>query len=74
MKLVRGVYDAGYLVINCGGQSFLTDEQLAVVETKYPDHRKTLGDQRQQKFFDAADKFTALYQTFNRGDRHEDKN
>lgn len=64
MKLLKDAYNAAGLILFCGGQSFLTEEQLAVVEAKYPDHRKNLGDQRRQKFFDAADKFIELYQTF----------
>lgn len=64
MKLIREAYYAGELILHFGGQSALTGEQLAVVEQKYPDHRQTLGDLRNQKFFDAADKFIELYQSF----------
>lgn len=68
MNLIRDAYRAGWLILNFGEQSALTDEQLAVVELKYPDHCQTLGDRRKQKFFDAADKFIKLYQTFKRSD------
>lgn len=64
MKLIREAYYAGELILTFGGQSALTGEQLAVVEQKYPEHRQILGDQRNQKFFDAADKFIEFYQAF----------
>ena len=64
LTLIRDAYQAGWLILTFGGQSALTDEQLAVVEQKYPEHRQTLGDKRKQKFFDAADKFIELYQSF----------
>ncbi|MBR1645763.1 MAG: hypothetical protein IJ685_03185 [Selenomonadaceae bacterium] len=64
MNLLREAYHADELFLHFGGQSALTKEQLAVVEQKYPDHRRTLGDRRKQNFFDATDKFIELYQTF----------
>lgn len=64
MKLIREAYYAGELILHFGGQSALTGEQLAVVEKKYPDHKQTLGDRRNQKFFDATDKFIEAYQSF----------
>lgn len=63
MNLIREVYSAGKLILNFGGQSALTDEQLAIVEQKYPDHSKNLGDLRKQKFCDAIDNFIEVYQT-----------
>lgn len=64
MKLIRDAYYAGELILHFGGQSALTGEQFAVVEQKYPDHKQNLGDLRNQKFFDAADKFIEAYQAF----------
>lgn len=64
LKALRAAHEAGFAVITYGGQSFLTDEQLAVVETKYPDHTQTLRDQREQKFRAAVNNFIKLYRQF----------
>lgn len=64
LTLIRDAYQAGWLILTFGGQSALPDEQLAVVEQKYPNHSRNLGELRKQKFFDAVDKFIEAYQTF----------
>ena len=64
MNLIREAYRAGGLFLHFGGQSALTEEQLAGVEQKYPDHIQNLGDLRRQKFCDAVDKFIEAYQSF----------
>lgn len=69
MKLIREAYCAGRLILDFGGQSALTDEQLAVVEQKYPNHSQNLGDLRNQKFLDAVDNFIEAYQPFKRKEK-----
>ena len=64
LNALRAAHNAGFAFMIYGGQSFLTDEQLAVVEAKYPDHTQTLRDQREQKFRDAVDNFIKLYRQF----------
>lgn len=66
LKALRAAHEAGFALNLYGGQSFLTEEQLAVVEKKYPDHTQTLRDQREQKFRDAVDNFIKLYRRFGR--------
>ena len=69
MSLIREAYRAGGLILDFGGQSALTEEQLAVVEQKYPDHIQNLGDLRNQKFLDAVDNFIEAYQPFKRKEK-----
>lgn len=64
LKALRTAHEAGFAVMTYGGQSFLTDEQLAAVEKKYPDHTQTLRDQREQKFRAAVNNFIKLYRQF----------
>lgn len=70
LKCLRAVHEAGMSILFYGGQSFLTEEQLAVVEAKHPDPKQTLRVQREQKFFDAADEFVAIYRQF-KGSHHD---
>ena len=62
--LLKNAWHAGWLLADSGGKTFLTEEQLAAVETKYPAHKTTLYRQREQKFRDAAEQFIKLYQGY----------
>lgn len=61
LKALIKTYQAGCLLMYHGGSSGLTEEQVAVVTKKYPDHLEMLLEKRRQVFFDAAEKFIELY-------------
>lgn len=60
-ELVKTAFRAGQLMHFVGDRSALTAEQLAAVEAKYPDHRKTLYAKRVQKFCKAVDNVVKHY-------------
>ena len=64
MDALKHTYEIGCMTKYRGGYSYFTEEQLAVVERKYPDYRHILRERREQRFFEATEKFITLYRQF----------
>lgn len=64
LHALKQAYDIGCMAEYRGGESYLTEEQLAVVERKYPNFHHMLRERREQRFFEATEKFITLYRQF----------